>query len=100
MKRALAFLILCLALALARVLLMVLAVILLLMLVHAFVKRPKETLVFLGTMILSSLAVAQPLAFIGGVMVVIVALAGFGRWRRSRHPQSLLPARSAGPWVD
>jgi len=95
-KKLLAFLILGMALALVRTLLMVLAVVLLVVLVHAFVTRPRETMVFLGTLILSSLALAQPLAFIGGV-VVIVALAGFGRWRRGRHPQSLLPVRSAGP---
>ena len=100
MKRVLAFLILCLALALVRILLMVLAVVLLLALVHSFITRPRETLAFLGTLILSSLAVAQPLAFIGGVVVVVVALAGIGRWRRGRHPQSLLPARSDGPWRD
>ena len=82
MKRVLAFLILCLALALARILLMVLAVILLLVLVHAFVTRPRETLVFLGTLILSSLAVAQPLAFIVGAVVVAVAGVMVGRKRR------------------
>jgi len=98
-KKLLAFLILCMVLALVRTLLMVLVVVLLLALVHAFVTRPRETLVFLGTLILSSLAVSQPLAFIGGV-VVIVALAGFGRWRRGRHPQPLLPVGSAGRWGD
>jgi len=100
MKKVFAFLILCMALALARVLLIMLAVALLLALVHAFITRPRETLVFLGTLILSSLAVAQPIALIGGVVVVVVALAGIRRWRRSRHPQSLLSARSAGPWGD
>lgn len=99
MKRVFAFLILCMALALARILLMVLAVVLLLALVHAFITRPRETLVFVVTLALSSVAVAQPIAFIGGV-VVVVALAGIGRWRRGRHPQSLLPARSAGPCRD
>lgn len=96
-KKLLAFLILCMTLALARTLLMVLAVVLLLVLVHAFVTRPRETWMFLGTLILSSLAVAQPLAVIGGVVVVVVVLAVFGRWRRGRHPRSLLPSRSSGP---
>lgn len=85
MKRVLAFLILCLALALVRILLMVLAVVLLLTLVHAFVTRPRETLVFLGTLILSSLAVAQPLAFIGGVVVVVAAIV-LARRRRGTAP--------------
>jgi len=81
-KKLLAFLILCMALALVRILLMVLAVILLLVLVHAFVTRPRETLVFLGTLILSTLAVAQPLAFIVGAVVVAVAVVMVGRKRR------------------
>ena len=92
MKRILAFLILCLALALARILLMVLAVLLLLALVHAFVTRPRETLVFLGTLILSSLAVAQPIAFIGGVVVVVAAIVLAMRRRGTapaRHLQRL-----------
>jgi len=85
MKKVLAFLILCMALALARILLMVLAVALLLALVHTFVTRPRETLVFLGTLILSSLAVAQPLAFIGGVVVVFAAVV-LAKQRRGTAP--------------
>lgn len=73
-KKLLSFLILCMALALVRALLMVLAVVLLLALVHAFVTRPRETMVFLGTLILSSLAVAQPLAFIAAFTVIGVAI--------------------------
>ena len=88
-KKLLAFLILCMALALARTLLMVLAVVLLLALVHAFVTRPRETLVFLGTLILSSLAVAQPLAFITGAVVIAVALIVIRRKRRKRHGRRL-----------
>lgn len=83
MKRVLAFLILCTALAVVRIVLMVLAVVLLLALVHAFVTRPRETLVFLGTLALSSLAVAQPLAFIGGAVILASTLAVTGRLRRA-----------------
>lgn len=88
-KKLLAFLILCMTLALIRTLLMVLVVVLLLALVHAFVTRPRETLVFLGTLILSSLAVAQPLAFITGAVVIAVALIVIRRKRRKRHGRRL-----------
>ncbi|MGW8705663.1 hypothetical protein ACWGLL_08955 [Brevundimonas sp. NPDC055814] len=88
-KKLLAFLILGMALALLRTLLMMLAVVLLLALVHAFVTRPRETLVFLGTLILSSLAVAQPLAFITGAVVVTVAVIVVRRKRRKRHGRRL-----------
>jgi hypothetical protein len=89
-KKLLAFLILCLALASVRALLMVLAVVLLLALVHAFVTRPRETLVFLGTLILSSLAVAQPLAFImGAVGVIGLVVIGVGIKRKRRNPLRL-----------
>jgi len=82
-KKLLAFLILCLALALVRTLLMVLAIVLLLALVHAFVTRPRETLVFLGTLILSSLAVAQPLAVIVGIVILASTVAVTGKLRRA-----------------
>ncbi len=84
-KKLLAFLILCMALALARTLLMVLALVLLLTLVHAFVTRPQETMVFLGTLILSSLAVAQPLAFIVAFTVIGVAII-LAKRRRKTQP--------------
>ncbi|MNY73073.1 hypothetical protein D3C86_2117630 [compost metagenome] len=77
--------------ALARVLLMVLAVVLLLALVHAFVTRPQETLLFLGTLTLSSLAVAQPLAFITGVVVIAVAVLMVGRKQSKRQGKHLNP---------
>ncbi|MGX1804054.1 hypothetical protein ACWIDJ_17185, partial [Brevundimonas naejangsanensis] len=77
-------LILCMALALVRTLLMVLAVVLLLALVHAFATQPRETLVFLGTLVLSSLAVAQPLAFIVGIVILASTVAGTGLRRADR----------------
>lgn len=89
MKRVLAFLVLCLAVALARILLMVLAVVLLLALVHAFVTRPRETLVFLGALVLSSLTVAQPLAFIGGVVMVAVVVVLVKRKRAASQARHL-----------
>lgn len=85
-KKLLAFLILCMALALVRLLLMVLAVVLLLVLVHAFITRPRETLVFLGAFSLSVLAMAQPLACIATLAVIGVAIV---LAKRRRKPQPL-----------
>jgi len=86
-KKLLAFFVLCMALALVRTLLMVLAVVLLLALVHAFVTRPRETWVFVVTLALSSLAVAQPLAFITGAVGVIgLVVIGVGIKRKRRNP--------------
>jgi len=81
MKRVFAFLTLCVVLAVFRALLIVLAVVLLLALLHAFITRPRDTLVFLGTLALFGLAVAQPLAFIVGVVIIAVAVAAVGRKR-------------------
>lgn len=88
-KKLLAFLILCMALALVRTLLMVLAVVLLLALVHAFVTRPRETMVFIATLSFSALVVAQPLAFITGAVVVALAVIVVGRKRRKQHRRRL-----------
>lgn len=95
MSRLLLLLILCVALALFRAVAVVLAVALLLTVLVAFITRPRETLVFFGTLALSSVAVAQPLAFIGGVVIVTLALAGFGRWRGCRYSRSELPTGSS-----
>lgn len=92
-KKLLAFFILCMALALVRALLIVLAVVLLLALLHAFVTRPRETLGCVVTLILSSLALAQPLAFIGGAIVIAVTV--LLTRRRPRRPHALQP-RPAG----
>lgn len=74
MKRVFAFLTLCVALAVFRALLIVLVVVLLLALLHAFITRPRDTLVFLGTLALFCLAAAQPLACIIGVTVIAIAV--------------------------
>lgn len=92
MKKVFAFLILCMALALARIMLLVLAVALLLALLHAFVTRPRDTLAFLGTLILSSLAVAQPIALIGSVVAVALAALLTRRLKRSER-RRLAPNR-------
>ena len=74
MSRLLLLLILCVALALFRAVAIVLAVVLLLTVLAAFISRPRETLVFFGTLALSALTVAQPIACIIAVTVVVVAM--------------------------
>ena len=100
MKRVFAFLILGVALAIFRVVLMVLAITFLLALLYSFITRPRQTFAFVGTLTLSWVAVAQPVAFIVGATIIALALAGLGRRRRwatgSPHRQSLL-ARSSEP---
>lgn len=86
MKPVFAFLTLCLALAVFRALLIVLAVVLLLALLHAFIKRPRETLGFLGTVALFGLAAAQPLACIIGVTVIATAVVLVKRRQKTSRP--------------
>ena len=75
MSRLLLLLILCVSLAVFRAVAIVLAVVLLLTVLVAFISRPRETLVFFGTLALSALTVAQPIACIIAVTVVVVATA-------------------------
>ena len=74
MSRLLLLLILCVALAVFRAVAIMLAVVLLLAVLVAFITRPRETLVFFGTLALSALTVAQPIACIIAVTVVVVAM--------------------------
>lgn len=75
MGRLLLLLILCVALAVFRAVAVTLAVVLLLTVLVTFITRPRETLVFFGTLALSALTVAQPIACIVAFTVVAVALA-------------------------
>lgn len=81
MSRLLGLLILVVGLVVLRVALVVLAILLALTLTWAFIVRPRETLIFLGVLMASTLATARPAAFIAGLTVVAVAvvIAGVGR---------------------
>lgn len=85
MSRLLLLLILCVALALFRAVAVALVVALALALIGSFIARPRETLTFLGTLSLSVLAVAQPLACIValGIVGMVIVLTG-----RSRNQSS------------
>ena len=97
MSRLLGLLMLVVGLVVLRVALVVLAVLLALTLTWAFIARPRETLIFLGVMLVSTLATARPATAIAGLTVVAVAvvIAGAGRGtavnRAGRH--QLRPAR-------
>lgn len=88
MKKLLVLLTLCVALAVLRAVVIALAALAVMALLASFITRPKQTLVFLCTLALSTLAVAQPLACIVALGVVGVVVVMAGRNRRTR-PLSL-----------
>ncbi|VTO19768.1 hypothetical protein [Brevundimonas vancanneytii] len=89
MNKLLVLLILGVVLAVLRAMAVGLAALLLLTLIGSFIARPKKTLAFLGTLGLSALAVAQPLACIVALAVVGIVIVVSGR-RRSPAPRKQL----------
>lgn len=74
MGRFLLLLILCVALAVLRAVVIVAVASAVLALIVSFITRPKQTLVFLGTLALSALTVAQPLACIVAMTTLATAV--------------------------
>lgn len=72
MRGVVGLLSLCVVLAILRAALVALAIMLLLALVYSFIRRPPETLVFLGTLALSAMAVAHPILCISALAVVAI----------------------------
>lgn len=95
MGRFLLLIFLCVALAVLRAVIIAAVALAVLALIVSFITRPKQTLVFLGTLSLSALTVAHPLACLVGLVVVVVALAGFGRRQRRIHSRPLLFTKSS-----
>lgn len=89
MGRFLLLLILCVALAVLRAVVIAALALAVLAFIVSFITRPKQTLVFLGTLALSALTVAQPLACI--VALVVVALAVVMTRRRPKPLQNEIP---------
>ncbi len=85
MGRFLLLIVLCVALAVLRAVIVAAVALAALALIVSFITRPKQTLVFLGTLALSALAVAQPLACIVGLVVVASAILAT-RCRRRKEP--------------
>lgn len=89
MRNVAGLLVLCIILAILKAVVFVLVLALIVALLWSFITQPRETLVFVGTLILASLAVAQPLAVIAGVVAIVVVAAVVGR-KRHRVRGSLL----------
>lgn len=89
MNRLLFLLILGAALAVLRAVAIALVVLLTLTLLVAFITRPRQTLVFLGTLALSALTVAQPIACIVAMTMVAIVVVLAGRRRRRRQGKLL-----------
>ncbi len=91
MNKLLLLLILGVALAILRVVAIALAALVLVTLLVAFITRPRQTLVFLGTLALSALTVAQPIACIIAVTTVAIVVVVARRRRRPKpYRQHLL----------
>lgn len=82
MGRFLLLLVLCVALAVLRAVVIAVVSLAVLALIASFITRPKQTFVFLGTLALSALTVAQPLACIVALASVGVAIAVSQRKRK------------------
>ena len=91
MRWAFGFFTLCIVLAIVRAALIALAIAMVLALLFYFATRPRETLQFVGVLIVTGLATARPALFIVmlGVIGVAVVVAG-ARRRKPRRPQGRL----------
>jgi len=82
MKWVFGFFTLCVVLAILRAALIALAIATLLALLFCFATRPRETLLFVGALVVTGLATARPALFIVMLGVVGVATVVVGRKRR------------------
>ena len=94
MSRFLTFLMLLIGLALVQAAAVALVVGLLLALLYFFATRPRETLLYLGSLALLGLASARPLAFIVALGVIGVAVVWARRTERSGSPQFPIAGRA------
>lgn len=85
MNRFLLLVILCVGLAVLRAVAIVLIASVILGLIVSFITRPKQTLVFLGTLALSALTVAQPITCLIALIVMVVAIASVRHIQNPPH---------------
>lgn len=89
MGRFLLLIVLCVALAVLKAVIIAAFALAVLALIVSFITRPRHTLVFFGTLALSALTAAQPLACI--VALAVVALAVVMTRRRPKPLQNEIP---------
>ena len=96
MKWAFGFFALCIVLAIIRAALIALAIATVLTLLFYSATRPRETLLFMGVVVVTGLATARPAAFIAmlGFIGVAVVVAGV---KRTRPSQLLLTGNGENP---
>lgn len=85
MNRFLLLVILCVGLAVLRAVAIILIASVVLGLIVSFITRPKQTLVFLGTLALSVLTVAQPISCVIALTVIVVAIAAVRHVQNPPH---------------
>lgn len=86
MNRFLTFLTVIIVLAIVRAALAAFLVGLALMLLYSFITRPRETLVFVGTLTLFGLASVQPVLCILVFGIIALVVVGVSAWQKSRSP--------------
>lgn len=103
MSRFLTFVMLLIGLAVVQAVAVALVAGLLLALLFCFATRPREALLYLGSLALLGLASARPVALIVALAVIGVALMlarGRGRWGRSRFAGAGCARRHRTPRLD
>jgi FlaA1/EpsC-like NDP-sugar epimerase len=92
MRWAFGFLTLCIVLAVVRAVLIAIAIATVLALIFYFATRPRETLLFMGVLVVTGLAAARPALFIVTLGALGLALLVAGN-KRKRRAQLLLTGR-------
>ena len=64
-------------------------------LIVCFATRPRDTLLFMGVLVVTGLASARPALFIGTLGVIGLVVIGAGIKRKRRHPLLLTPPRES-----
>ena len=89
MNKVVSFITLAVVLAILQAVVKALVVALILALIFSFITRPRDTLIFLGSLGLFGLAGSQPIACIIALTVIALMIVLVGRRQKHRQPQRL-----------